>query len=228
MHHSIELLDVHVKLGNQIILKEINVEAKPYEFISIVGANGSGKTTLLKVINGVLKPFKGKVFVLGKDLSMCKSLYNIRKEIAVVPQKTNSNRFPVRVEEAVIMGRYGKIGLIRNPGTNDWKKAYEAMEIVGIKEFSKKSIHELSGGEQQKVALARALAQEPSILLLDEPTTYLDHESSLEIMKTIYSIHREKGLTTLLVSHDPFWIEQYSDKIYLLRDGKSSLIGKKE
>ncbi len=228
MHHSIELFDIHVKLGNQIILSGVNVEAKPYEFISIVGANGSGKTTLLRVVNGVLKPFKGRVSVLGKDLSLFRNLHNIRKEIAVVPQKTNSNRFPIRVEEAVIMGRYGKIGLIKNPDVNDWRKAYEAMEIVGIKEFSKKSIHELSGGEQQKVSLARALAQEPKILLLDEPTTYLDHESSLEIMKTIYSIHCEKGLTTLLVSHDPYWIEQYSDKIYLLRDGRSSLIRKKE
>lgn len=228
MHHSIELFDVHVQLGHQIILGGVSIEAKPYEFISIVGANGSGKTTLLKVVNGVLKPFKGKVFVLGKDLSLYKSLYHLRKEIAVVPQKTNSNRFPIRVEEAVIMGRYGKIGLLRKPDLEDWKKAYEAMEIVGIKEFSKKSIHELSGGEQQKVSLARALAQEPSILLLDEPTTYLDSESSQEIMKTIYSIHREKGLTTLMVSHDPYLVEQYSDKIYLLKDGKSNLIWKKQ
>lgn len=228
MHHSIELFDVHVKLGNLTVLKGINIEAKPYEFISIVGANGAGKTTLLKVVNGILRPFKGKVIVLGQDLMFCKSLYSLRKEIAVVPQKINSNRFPIRVEEAVIMGRYGKIGLLRNPDKRDWEKAYEAMEIVGIKDFSKKSIHDLSGGEQQKVSLARALAQEPSILLLDEPTTYLDKESSFEIMKTIYSIHCEKGLTTMLVSHDPYWVEQYSNKVYLLKDGKIHLIGKKE
>jgi ABC-type cobalamin/Fe3+-siderophores transport system ATPase subunit len=228
MHHSIELIDVHIKLGNLLVLQGVNIEAKPYEFISIVGANGSGKTTLLKVVNGILKPFKGKVLVLGQDLSLCKKLHNLRKEIAVVPQRSNSNRFPIRVEEAVIMGRYGKIGLLRNPDSKDWKKAYEAMEIVGIKEFSKKSVHELSGGEQQKVSLARALVQEPSILLLDEPTTYLDQESALEIMKTIYSIHCEKGFTTILVSHDPYWIEQYSDKIYLLKEGKSNLIRKKE
>jgi len=135
MHHSIELIDVHIKLGNLVVLQGVNIEAKPYEFISIVGANGSGKTTLLKVVNGILKPFKGKVLVLGQDLSLCKKLHNLRKEIAVVPQRSNSNRFPIRVEEAVIMGRYGKIGLLRNPDSKDWKKAYEAMEIVGIKEF---------------------------------------------------------------------------------------------
>lgn len=126
------------------------------------------------------------------------------------------------------MGRYGKIGLLRNPDKRDWEKAYEPMEIVGIKDFSKKSIHDLSGGEQQKVSITRAIAQEPSILLLDEPTTYLNNESSFEIMKTIYSIHCEKGLTTMLVSHDPYWIEQYSNKVYLLKDGKSHLIMKKE
>lgn len=228
MHHSIELIDVHVRLGNIVVLKGVYVEAKPYEFISIIGANGAGKTTLLKVINGILRPFKGRVHVLGEDLRKCKNLSNLRKEIAVVPQKTNSSSFPIRVEEAVIMGRYGKIGLLKNPDSKDYVKAEEAMEVVGIKEFSKKSVHELSGGEQQKVALARALAQEPSILLLDEPTTYLDSDSSLEIMKTIYSIHCERGLTTLLVSHVPYWVEQYSDKVYLLKEGRSHLVRKKE
>ncbi len=228
MHHSIELIDVHVRLGNVVVLKGVDVEAKPYEFISIIGANGAGKTTLLKVVNGILHPFKGQVHVLGEEIGSCKNLFKLRKEIAVVPQKSNSNRFPILVEEAVIMGRYGKIGLLKKPGSKDYEKAEEAMEVVGIKAFSKKSIHELSGGEQQKVALARALAQEPSILLLDEPTTYLDSDSSLEIMKTIYSIHCKRGLTTLLVSHDPYWVEQFSDKVYLLKDGKSHLLRKKE
>ena len=228
MHHSIELIDVHVRLGNVMVLKGVNVEAKPLEFISIVGANGAGKTTLLKVVNGMLKPFKGQVSVLGQDLGQCNSLSALRKDIAVVPQKSNSNRFPIRVEEAVMMGRYGKIGLLRNPKPKDWEKAYEAMEAAGIRQFSKKLVYELSGGEQQKVALARALAQEPLILLLDEPTTYLDSASRSEIMEIIHSAHHQKGLTTLLVSHDPHLVEQYSDKTYLLEGGKSRLLRGKE
>ena len=223
MHHSIELIDVHVRLGDYFILKGVNIEAKPFEFISIVGPNGAGKTTLLKVINGTIKPTMGEVRVFGYDLSYQKHLNILRKDIGIVPQKLNSNRFPIRVEEAVIMGRYGKIGLMGRPKKMDWEKVNEAMRIVGIERYSKKLTHELSGGEQQKVSLARALAQEPSILLLDEPTTHLDTESSLQIMKTIHFIHRSRGLTTILVSHDPYLVEQYSDKIYLLKDGKSYL-----
>lgn len=228
MHHSIELIDVHVRIGNVEILREVNVDAKPWEFVSIVGANGAGKTTLLKVVNGIFKPFMGRVSVLGQDLSLCKSLSALRKDIAVVPQKPNSIRFPIRVEEAVMIGRYGKVGLLRNPKASDWEKAYEAMEAVGIRKFSEKLVDELSGGEQQKVALARALAQDPLILLLDEPTTYLDSASRSEIMEIIHSVHRKKGLTTLLVSHDHHLVEQYSDKTYLLEGGKSHLIRSKE
>lgn len=228
MHHSIELTDVWVRLGHVNILQGVNVEAKPWEFVSIVGANGAGKTTLLKVMNGIFLPFMGRVSVLGQDLSLCMSLSTLRKDIAVVPQKPNSIRFPIRVEEAVMMGRYGKIGLLRKPKPSDWEKAHEAMEAVGIIKFSEKLVGELSGGEQQKVALARALAQDPLILLLDEPTTYLDSASRSEIMEIIHSVHHQKGLTTLLVSHDPYLVEQYSDKTYLLESGKSRLIRGKE
>jgi len=228
MHHSIELIDVHVRLGNVEILRGVNVEAKPWEFVSIIGANGAGKTTLLKVVDGIFKPSLGQVSVLGQDLSLCNSFSALRKDIAVVPQKPNTIQFPIRVEEAVMMGRYGKVGLLRNPKPSDWEKTYEAMEAVGIKQFSKKLVSELSGGEQQKIALARALAQEPQILLLDEPTTYLDSVSRSEIMEIIHSVHHQRGLTTLLVSHDPYLVEQYSNKTYLLEGGKSRLNWSKE
>ena len=109
---------------------------------------------------------------------------------------------------------------MRRPTEADWNKAYEAMRIAGIHSFSKKLVYELSGGVQQKVALARALAQEPLILLLDEPTTYLDGKSQSEIMETIHSIHHQRELTSLLVSHDSRLVEQYSDRIYVLEDGK--------
>jgi ABC-type cobalamin/Fe3+-siderophores transport system ATPase subunit len=228
MHHSVELVDIHVRFGNTEILQGVNVEAKPWEFVSIVGANGAGKTTLLKVVNGILIPSMGRVSVLGQDLHLCNRVSALRKDIAVVPQKMNSIRFPIRVEEAVMMGRYGKVGLLRRPKSGDWEKTHEAMEAVGIRKFSKKLVNELSGGEQQKVALARALAQDPLILLLDEPTTYLDSASRSEIMEIIHSVHHQKGLTTLLVSHDLSLVEQYSDKTYLLERGKSYLTRSKE
>ena len=228
MHHSIELMDVHVQFENVPVLQGVNIEAKPYEFVSVVGANGAGKTTLLKVINGTLQPHRGKVRVLGCDLLSSRNTNALRKDIAVVPQRFNSNRFPIRVEEAVLMGRYGKIGLIHWPQEMDWQKAREAIRAVGMERFSKKLVHDLSGGEQQKVALARALTQEPLILLLDEPTTHLDTASQSDIMETIHSLHHQRGLTTLMVSHDSHWVEHYSDKVYLLQDGRSHLIGSEE
>ena len=224
MHHSIELAEVYVRLGNVSVLQGVNIEAKPYEFISIVGANGAGKTTLLKIVNGTLKPSKGKVCILGHDLSQYRDLNFLRRDIGVVPQTSNSSRVPIRVEEAVLMGRYGKIGLMKKPKKSDWDKAYQSMEAVGIDRFAKKLVYELSGGEQQKVALARALAQEPLILLLDEPTTYLDSSSHSEIMETIHAAHHQRGLTTLLVSHDSHLVEHFSDRIYFLKNGKSHLI----
>ncbi len=225
MHHSIELYDIHLRLGSVPVLQGVDVEAAPCEFVSIVGANGAGKTTLLKITNGTLRPDRGRVVALGHDLRHYRNLNFLRKSIGVVSQKSYANRFPIRVEEAVLMGRSGKIGMMRGPGASDWDKAYDAMKVVGIELFARKLVQELSGGEQQKVALARALAQEPLILLLDEPTTYLDQASQSEIMETIHSIHHERGLTTFMVSHDPRLVEQYSDKVYLLEDGKSRLIG---
>lgn len=220
----ISLDDVHVQFDGHPILRGVSLQIQTGKFVSIVGENGAGKTTLLKVVSGILQPFKGHVIVFGHDLSQYKKLSRLRREIGVVPQRSISHRFPIRVEEAVLMGRYGKIGLMRRPKRVDWEKAYEALKLTGMTQFAKKLVYELSGGEQQKVALARALAQEPSLLLLDEPTTYLDNESRPEIMETIRSIHQEKKLTTLLVSHDSHWVNHLSDKIYQMKDGKTTLV----
>ncbi len=121
------------------------------------------------------------------------------------------------------MGRYGKIGLMRRPTDEDRALADEAMRLTGILRFARKLVSELSGGEQQKVSLARALAQQASILLLDEPTTYLDAPSRSEIMETIHAMHHERELTTVMVSHEPEWVEQYADKVYLLEGGVAHL-----
>ena len=224
MHHSVELLDIYLSIEGTPVLQGVSIEAKPCEFVAIVGPNGAGKTTLLKVVNGSLKPDGGKVIVFGHDFSTHSYLNALRREIAFVPQKSNHHRFPLRVDEAVLLGRYGKIGLMRGPTDKDRATANDAMRLTGILPFARKLVRELSGGEQQKVSLARALAQEASILLLDEPTTYLDGPSRVEIMETIHAMHHERELTTLMVSHEPEWVEQYADKIYLLKDGMSHLV----
>jgi iron complex transport system ATP-binding protein len=224
MHHSVKLVDIHVFLGRAPILRGVNIEAAPCELVAIVGPNGTGKTTLLKVANGTIKPDRGSVVLFGEDLTGCRNTDNVRRKIAVVPQKSALRQFPLRVEEAVLMGRYGRIGIMRRPRDEDRAVATEAMRITGILPFAKKLVGELSGGERQKVSLARALAQEPEILLLDEPTTYLDATSSKEIMEKIHELHHERQFTTLMVSHEPEWVRIYADKIYTLKEGRSYLL----
>ncbi len=193
MHHSLKVLGVHVRLGDRDVLSGVDVEAAPGEFVSLVGENGAGKTTLLRVIDGAVKPLHGKILVFGQDIFRHRAPSALRKEIGLVAQRSFRHRTPMRVEEAVLMGRYGKIGLLNRPGAMDWEKTREAMDAVGILGFAKKIVQELSGGELQKVSLARALAQEPLLLLLDEPTTYLDSTSQSEIMKAIYGAHQKRG-----------------------------------
>jgi ABC-type cobalamin/Fe3+-siderophores transport system ATPase subunit len=224
MHHSVELVDVHVAIQGVPVLKGVTLEAKPCEFVAVAGANGAGKTTLLKVINGTVTPERGKVAVLHQDFSTLRDMNVLRREIALVPQKANHHRFPLRVDEAVLMGRYGKIGLMHRPTEKDREIANDAMRVTGILSFARRLVSELSGGEQQKVSLARALAQRASILLLDEPTTYLDATSRAEIMETIHAMHHEHELTTVMVSHESEWVEQYVDKVYLLAGGEAHLV----
>lgn len=221
MHHSIKLLDIYVSLGGVPILQGATIEAAPCELVAIVGPNGTGKTTLLKVANRTIKPDRGRVVIFGEDLTSSRNSNTARKKIAVVPQKSEYRHFPLRVEEAVLMGRYGKIGIMRKPREVDRDVAIEAMRITGIGYLAKKLVSELSGGERQKVSLARALAQEPEILLLDEPTTYLDAVSGEEIMEKIHELHHERQFTTLMVSHEPDLVSRYSDKVYSFREGRS-------
>jgi ABC-type cobalamin/Fe3+-siderophores transport system ATPase subunit len=224
MHHSIHLSEVSVSISGNPVLKNVTIEAMACELAAIIGQNGAGKTTLLHVINGTVRPQTGTVTVFGHNLSTFKKLNNLRKQIAFVPQNTNHHNFPLQVKDAVLMGRYGKIGILHRPDRNDREVAQNAMTLTGILPFAEKLVSELSGGEQQKVSLARALAQEPEILLLDEPTTYLDAQSRDDIMETIHALHHQRSLTTLMVSHDAESVRQYADKVYLLMDGRTSLI----
>ncbi len=221
MHHSVKLLDIHVSFGGVPILQGVTIEAAPCEFVAIVGPNGTGKTTLLKIANRTIKPDRGRVVIFGENLTSSRNSNAVRRKIAVVPQKSEYRHFPLRVEEAVLMGRYGRIGIMQRPQEKDHDVTVEAMRITGILHLAKKLVTELSGGERQKVSLARALAQEPEILLLDEPTTYLDAVSGEEIMEKIHDLHHERQFTTLMVSHEPDLVSLYADKVYSLREGRS-------
>ena len=182
-------------------IKDVNLVLDKNELVYLVGPNASGKTTLLETINGLLPIFKGKITVLGLDVQT--QGREARCEIGYVPQDFMVEPGePYKAFDVVLMGRYGKIGSLRYPREEDYKKSIEAMRLLDIYELADRPMGKLSGGQQQKVMLARAIAKEPKILLLDEPFSNLDPESREKIPSRIMKLHERKELTTIIVTHE--------------------------
>lgn len=203
-------------------LDNITFEARDGEVLGIIGPNGSGKTTLLRCINRVLKPKVGTVLIDEEDISKL-DRREIARKIGVVPQ--HSTIFPFTVFEVVLMGRFPHINMLSGENQNDLKIVKNAMKLTGTLHLSERLIDELSGGEMQRVIIARALAQEPDVLLLDEPTLHLDINHQLEVLELIRKITEDKRLITILVSHDLNLAARYCDKLMLLNSGKVHSIG---
>ncbi len=231
----VSLQDVVVSYREDVALRGVSLEVKQGELVGIAGPNGAGKTTLLTVVNGLGRLVHGEARVLGylmqagrrgRDFRLSCRIARLRRMIGYVPQGAAVDpRVPISVREAVMIGRYGRLGLWRRPGKKDWEIVDELLETVEISHLADRPFGHLSGGEQERVAIARALAQEPSVLLLDEPTTSLDWRSRSEILGLIERIHRERSLTTMLVTHDPMDTFNMCDKVVLLKDGRVAAIG---
>jgi zinc/manganese transport system ATP-binding protein len=208
-------------------IKGINLVLKRNELVYIVGPNASGKTTLLETINGLLPPFRGKVSVLGLDIKS--NGQKIRCQIGYVPQDFMVKPGePYKALDVVLMGRYGHIGFLHHPEEKDKKAAIEAMKLIGIEELAGRPMGKLSGGQQQKVMLARALAKNPKILLLDEPFSNLDPDSRGQIPLLITKLHKEKDLTTLIVTHDIHHMLDSCNRVVVVSDGKIMFDGTPE
>lgn len=222
----IELKDVDTIYDGEEFptIRNIDLQINPGEFVCVMGPNGAGKTTLLETINGLLDHTSGRVKVLGKNIKNDGT--EVRKRIGYLLQNFSfSPDEPFLVEDVVMMGRVGRIGILNSPGEEDWDTVNECMTLVGVSEFAKKPIGKLSGGEQQKVMLARVLAQDPEILLLDEPFTDLDFKAKEELQKLIKDIYEERGLTTLMVTHDVGSVPKISSRIVLMNGGEIVLEG---
>ncbi|MGB9877270.1 MAG: metal ABC transporter ATP-binding protein [bacterium] len=205
----LEFKDVHLGYRGEVILPSVNLLIEEGDFLGIVGPNGAGKTTLLRAIAGVLKPIKGQVIVYKPNLSL-----------GYVPQRSLLDEaYPLTALEIASMGLYKKIGVLK-PVRKYEEKAREALRIVGLAGMEKKLYRELSGGQKQKVLLARALVSEPEILLLDEPITDLDVGSQKAMMDFLSDLNKEKGITILLVSHLLDVVAERANKIVMLGDGK--------
>jgi zinc transport system ATP-binding protein len=206
----VRLNHVSVTYQNLLVLEDVSLEVSRGNFLAIIGPNGAGKTTLLKVILGLVRPVSGAVRVFDKAPW---ELNGDRRRIGYVPQVLSVDlNFPVRAGEVVLMGRYGRIGLLRQPSSADRAAAQRAMERVGITDLVDRPLARLSGGQRQRVFLARALANEPELLLLDEPTTGVDVASTENLYELLRGLH-ETGITILIVSHDVGVVASYVDGV---------------
>lgn len=205
--------DLHAMLGGTEILHGIDFTAGDRSLVGVIGPNGSGKSTLLKCIYRVLKPSEGAVFVDGQPLSE----YRVRdsaKKIAVLAQH-NFYNFEFTVQDVVLMGRAPHKRALERDSAADFKIVHEAMEHVGVAPLRDRLFSTLSGGEQQRVLLARALAQQTPCLILDEPTNHLDIKYQLELLDLVRSLDR----TVIAAIHDLNIAAMYCDTIFVMQSG---------
>jgi iron complex transport system ATP-binding protein len=206
------------------VLKDVDLEVGPGEMLGIVGPNGSGKSTLLKCINRVLKTQPNTVLIDGNDINNL-NLRELAKMMGYVPQ-TSTNTFPFTVFDVVLMGR--KPYIHWNLSERDYEIVADVLDFLGIGELSMRHFNELSGGEQQKVIVARALAQQPRLLLLDEPTSSLDIKHQLEIMCILKSLTQSKERSVIVSLHDLNLASRFSDIILMLKQGCIYAVGTPE
>jgi len=215
----IDIENAVVSYREDVALRGVSLKVKSGEFIGIIGSNGAGKTTLLTVVNGLGKLLSGRVWVLGHYLTAGNG-HSLRKKVGYVAQVQNIDpRMPMNVREVVMIGRYGLLGLLGRPGRHDWEVVDEMLALVGMSHLAQRPIGHLSGGEQQRVAIARCLAQEPELFLLDEPTASLDWKAQTDILELVKQIHDSRHLTTLFVTHDLSCLPVACDRVVLMKAG---------
>lgn len=215
---GLETINLKMRYGNKVALKDVNFKAKDGEIITIIGPNGSGKSTFIKAISRCMKPKSGVINLDGINI------YNIptktlAKEIAVLPQ-VKSVSTDITVENLVSYGRYPHLGFGKRMNSDDKEIIDWAINKTGLVELRDRYVTTLSGGERQRAWIAMALAQKPRILILDEPTTYLDVSYQLEVLELIKELNKSLGLTVIMVLHDLNQAARYSDNIYVLKDGE--------
>jgi iron complex transport system ATP-binding protein len=209
---------VECRYGSIKVLEEVSLSVKGGDFVGILGPNGSGKTTLIKSISRTLKPHRGAILLNETDIYSLKNV-DVAKQLAVVPQESNIG-FSFSALDVVMMGRNPHITRFQMEGAKDLAIARKAMTVTNTWQFANRPINELSGGEKQRVIIARALAQEPSILLLDEPLTHLDIINQLEIMDLVKELCVKNKLVVLAVFHDLNLAARYCTSAIMLKKGK--------
>ncbi|MBM4286554.1 MAG: ABC transporter ATP-binding protein [Deltaproteobacteria bacterium] len=211
---AVRIIDLSVFHNRQPTLEDITLNIQAGSFVGVLGPNGAGKSTLLKVILGLIRPDKGEVYVFGEPPLRLRRNKHL---IGYLPQRPlNNPHFPVTVLDVVLMGRYGLLGLGRRPSRRDKEIALNLLKQVGMASRAHRAIGDLSGGEQQRVFIARALSVEPKLLILDEPTISLDACAQDELYDLIRGLQEQMELTVIMVSHDIGAISEHVGDIVCL------------
>jgi ABC-type cobalamin/Fe3+-siderophores transport system ATPase subunit len=218
----IEIRDLDVKYGSQQVLQSVSLEVKSGETLALLGPNGSGKSTLIRALSGVVRA-SGNMRIAGRELGTLSAAERARL-VAVVPQ---SSSLPpaFTVWETVLLGRTPHLNFLGQVSALDEKLAGEALEKVDALALKDRRVGELSGGEQQRVLLARALAQATPVLLLDEPTTHLDLQHQIGLLELVRALARDEELTVLIALHDLNLAARYADRVALIVAGAIRAVG---
>lgn len=223
MSSAVEIKQLSFGYGERKVLDQIDLTIAPGEYVALIGPNGVGKSTLLKCINRIVKLHDGQINIFGKNLNDY-SQKDLGAVVGYVPQYYEQS-FAYTVFEFVLMARYPRLDGFRPPNKEDEKKANEALGLVGLKDFAERKVNRISGGERQKVYIAAALAQEPQVLLLDEPTAHLDPRYHAQIQRLICQVSKDLKLTVVHVTHDLNHIFSWSHQVVALKDGRLLMKG---
>jgi len=218
MPPAVLVKQLQVSYGRQPVLRDLSIEVPEGAFFIIIGPNSSGKTTLLKAMAGAVPPRQGQVEIWGRPVGHF-AKKALARLIAVVPQRVATD-IPFTVQEVVLMGRSPHVGWLGLEQPRDLELAAEAMAITDVAHLARRPLPQLSGGELQRVSIARALCQQPRLLLLDEPTAALDPAHQVNIMDLMVRLQEEQGLTVIMVSHDLNLAAMYGDQLLLLQEGR--------
>jgi len=210
--------DLSLSYGDKPVVQNLSLRVKKGQVVSIIGPNASGKSTILKSIAGIIKPVSGKIFIEEKDISKMDSK-KLAQKVSILLQQ-NKNPDDMSIEELVYFGRYPHKKWFEAFEASDKKIIEEAMKLTNTFALRDKTLETLSGGERQRAWIAMALAQEPDILLFDEPTTYLDLAHQIEFLELVNRLNKETGVTVVLVLHDLNQAARYGNYLFAMKEGK--------
>ena len=219
----LKITDLTVAYGQNIAVRDISLDVNPGEILALIGPNGAGKTTLVRAVSGLVVPQSGQIIIDGQNIAEIPSGERARM-LSVVPQARHLGG-AFNVEQAVMMGRTAHMGWLGRECQDDREAVQLALEQTNLKGFAQRSISKLSGGEQQRVLLARALAQSTPVMLLDEPTNHLDLQHQTNLLALVRRLTQEKQLTVMMALHDLNLVSFVADQVALIVNGQLQCMG---